>query len=193
MRVKCIARTGADLPEDCLDPAAGFKREAEFALIIDKEYNVYALTLFLNYVWYYICDEDYVYYPVWNPSPLFEVADGRLSKYWKYNFFRATSRWPKNKTIFSFEEWAANPYQYYDNLTNEEEAEVAIFKRYKNLIDLEYPDSSIKKKATHLRNNWVMCPACDESWEESSRNGMVKCPKCGEYLHNPFFRPELNG
>jgi hypothetical protein len=187
MRIKCILNSGRDLPEDCLDPAGGFNRDTKFALVIGKEYNVYAITLFLGYVWYFICDEDYVYYPIWNPSPLFEVVDGRLSKYWRYNFIKGNLPVAKSRSIFAFEEWAKNPYRYYDNLTNGNESEVAIFKRYKDLMDLEFPCPSITKKASILKESWVMCPNCDESWEELSKDGMLRCPKCKEFLQNPFF------
>lgn len=150
MRIKCIANEGKDLPEDCLDPRGGYGREAKFALIIGKEYNVYAITLFRGYVWYYICDEDYFSYPIWNPAPLFEVVDGRISRYWKYNFTKGDKRWPGTKTIFAFEEWANDPYNYYDRLTNGNETEVAIFKRYKDLMDVEFSDPSVSKIATDL-------------------------------------------
>lgn len=190
MRIKCIANRGVNLPDDCLDPSGGYGKECEFALKIDKEYNVYAITLQLGYVWYYICDEDhYDIYPVWNPSPLFEVVDGRISKYWKYNFVRLNSqiRFARPITIFAFTEWAIDPYEYYYKLTDGDEKEVAIFEHYRGLMDLEFPIISISKKAEDLGRNWVMCPDCDETWEASSENGMLKCPKCLALIHNPLY------
>lgn len=188
MRIKCVANKGADLPEECLDPSGGFTREHKFALEIGKEYNVYAITLFRGYVWYYICDEDYSYYPVWNPSPLFEVVDGKLSKFWRFNFIKEHPHYIGSETIFAFEEWANDPYSYYDKLTDGDEAEVSIFKRYKNLMDVEFPVISNEKRAKDIGDNWVMCPDCDETWQASSENGMLWCPKCNAFLHNPYYR-----
>lgn len=192
MKIKCIANTGKDLPLECLDPAAGYDKEHEFALEIDKTYTVYALTIFRGCVWYYICDEDYVYYPIWNPAPLFEVIDGRMSKHWKYNFIQATTqtRFVNSEVIFAFAEWSNNPFEYYDKLTDREEKEVSLFEFYKNLLDVEFPDLSNTKKATDLGENWVMCPDCDETWEVLVKSGMLKCPKCNALLHNPFYSDE---
>jgi hypothetical protein len=30
------------------------------------------------------CDDNYSYYPMQNPAPLFEVVDSRVSKYWRF-------------------------------------------------------------------------------------------------------------
>lgn len=184
MRIKCIANMGADLPADCLDPASGFDPDTVFDLIIGKEYVVYGITLFLGYVWYYICDEVYIYYPIWNPSPLFEVVDGRLSRYWSYGFYPGSTE-SETHVIFGYEEWVNDPY-HYDKLTDGEEVEVAIFRRYKELMDLEFPDPSLSKVATNLGDGWLMCPDCDEAWETSSSDGMVRCPKCRLLMNNPL-------
>ncbi len=54
--------------------------------------------------------------------------------------------------------------------------------------ELSTPISEIKDKATELGDHWLMCPLCQESWEEHSVYGMVRCPKCNHKLHNPQFK-----
>lgn len=38
--------------------------------------------------------------------------------------------------------------------------------------------------AQSLGDNWLMCPTCQESWEEISKYGMVRCPKCNKKLYD---------
>jgi hypothetical protein len=134
MKVKCLSNSGADLPMTCRDPQSGFNEDTKFPLKLNKEYQVYGFTLFLGHVWYYLCDEHFTYYPRWNPSPLFEVTDGRMSKYWVFGYDRGGS---KHRMIVAFPEWANDPY-YYDKLSDGEKSAVEIFRHYKRLMDLEF-------------------------------------------------------
>jgi hypothetical protein len=130
MRIRCIANTGASLPENYIDPAQGYKKETEFPLTIGKEYTVYALKEWQGSVWYYICDDNYMYYPMQNPAPLFEVVDSRVSKYWRFNLY------PNGLLKIAFKQWFSDPY-FYDKLTEQEEQTVLIFEQVKDLIDAE--------------------------------------------------------
>jgi hypothetical protein len=38
MRIRCIANTGASLPENYIEPAKGYKKETEFPLTVGKDY-----------------------------------------------------------------------------------------------------------------------------------------------------------
>lgn len=185
MRVKCIKNRGAALPKDCLDPISGFDEKTRFALIIGKEYIVYGFTLYLGYVWYYLCDENYTYYPFWNPAPLFEVVDNRLSRFWRYNHITGSNH-EKTNVIVAFKEWVNDPF-YYDKLTNGEESAIAQFKHYKELMDLEFPIMAIASNPIPIENDWLMCPDCNETWQVSSSSGMLKCPRCSRLLLNPFW------
>jgi hypothetical protein len=136
MRVKCLSNLGTDLPETCRDPQSGFREDTKFAVELNKEYQVYGFTLFLGHIWYYLCDEHFTYYPRWNPAPLFEVTDGRLSKYWVFGYDRGVS---KPRVIVAFPEWANDPY-YYDKLSDGQKAAVEVFRNYKRLLDTEFSD-----------------------------------------------------
>src|SRR4028118_446267 len=130
MKIRCIANTGANLPESYFLPHLGYKKESEFQLSVGKEYIVYALYEWEGKIWYYICDERYTYYPIHNPAPLFEVVDNRISKYWRFKLA------PNGLLTLAFEQWFSDPY-FYDKLTDQEEQAVLIFEHVKDLIDAE--------------------------------------------------------
>jgi len=43
----------------------------------------------------------------------------------------------------------------------------------------------IKETATDLGDHWVMCPLCQEAWENHLPYPMLRCPKCLSLLHIP--------
>ncbi len=53
--------------------------------------------------------------------------------------------------------------------------------------DLQHPDSKIKEQAKELEGSWLMCPLCQEAWEDKSTYSMLRCPNCKSKLHNPKF------
>jgi hypothetical protein len=131
MKVRCIANTGLSLPEEYLDPRVGYTKQLKFALTVGKEYTVYAFYEWQGQVWYYLCDDNYMYYPMKNPAPLFEVSDSRVSKYWRFNL-------SENGLLrIAFQEWFTDRY-FYDKLTDQNEAEVLIFEKVKDLMDAEF-------------------------------------------------------
>ena len=120
----------------CREPRAGYDENTELALLVGKEYVVYGVTTYLGCVWYYICDENYSYYPIWNPAAVFEVVDGRISAYWSCNHFQRPGN-SKGQLLLAFKEWTADIY-YYDRLTDGDELAVSIFQHYKALMDAEF-------------------------------------------------------
>lgn len=89
-----------------------------------------------GHVWYYICDETYSHYPVWTPSPLFELVDARVSASWQLGFHRGNIT-EEAFPIIAFKEWVEN-LGYYDRLTDGQPSEVETFNRYKKLLDEEH-------------------------------------------------------
>jgi hypothetical protein len=134
VKIRCLSNLGKDLPIGCRDSLSGFHEDTKFPLQLNKEYQVYGFTIFLGHVWYYLSDEHFTYYPRWNPSPLFEVTDGRLSKYWVFGYDREIAG--GGRMIVAFPEWANDPY-YYDALSDGEKDAVEIFLKYKKLMDAE--------------------------------------------------------
>jgi len=133
VRVRCTSNLAKALPDEYLDPRAGFHREKEFGLTVGVEYVVYAVALRANQIWYYVCDDADLWYPFHYPAPLFEIVDSSLSRYWRYAFTPSHS---DHLAVLAFEEWASDEY-YYDRLTDRLETEVALFGRMKALMDRE--------------------------------------------------------
>jgi hypothetical protein len=189
MIVRCLSKYGKDLPIEALIPQDGFGVNTEFRLIPGKYYIVYGMVLYSGYIWYYICDESDLYCPYWNPSPLFEVVDGRISRYWMFSYKKGI-RYFKPQAIWTYSEWADDP-DYYDLLTDGEEREVQLFKAYKQLMELEFPNPSILDQASSLDSEWLMCNFCIDAWQTESTDGMLICPTCQRMLHNPHYRDKL--
>ena len=135
MVVTCIANKGTALPESYLVPDAGFRHDTTFDLTVGREYIVYAMTLFHGHMWYYICDDMYTYYPIWNPAALFEVTDSRLPSNWRYSSFPSRND-AGEIVLFAPERWAHDPY-YYDQLTDGVREYVENFRALKAVIDQE--------------------------------------------------------
>lgn len=134
MKVECISKFGRDLPAELIRPEVGYKSDSEFSLIVGKQYVVYGLTVEAGHIWFYICDEDYTYYPVWKPSALFKVVDGRLSAHWQFGLFDLPNR---KMPILAFREWVEDPL-FYDHLTDGQPEAVRTFIRNKEVLDAEY-------------------------------------------------------
>ncbi len=68
MKVRCIGNRGSNLPPALLDPKSNRDENTLFALTIGKTYVVYGLTVYRSFLWYYLCDEEFTYFPIWNPE-----------------------------------------------------------------------------------------------------------------------------
>jgi hypothetical protein len=137
MKVKCISKISRNLPEQVIYPDLGLGPDRVFSLVIGKDYVVYGLTSYLGIPWFFICDEDYSYYPIWNPSPLFRIIDDRLSALWRIGIYGPGKEKDLPVLILAFEEWVNNPF-FYDQLTNGDDSAVRVFKERKQQMDREF-------------------------------------------------------
>lgn len=189
MKIRCISNKATQLPQEVLQNY--IVGDKEFFIEEGTEYVVYALKMYLGYIWYCICDRVYTYYPRWYLSSLFEVSDKRLSRYWLIRVEEDDSG--KNTPYFSFPEWANDPY-FYGELIEEDSSDknANTFRKYKELMDLEFPDNSITAIAQVGDKEWLICPICIDAWNcPNDQDGMVKCPKCGKIMHNPRYQERL--
>jgi hypothetical protein len=185
MKIKCITNLAKMISPAILANYAF--PNSSIPLIVDKQYIVYALSEYYQNTWYCICDESYTYHPMWIPQQFFQVVDNRISRYWVFSFKEDLD---KNRFFFGFPEWATQ-LDFYDNLTDGEQQEVQIFKNYKELMDLEFPDSSITEVAQIGDDEWLICPSCIDAWQCTNvKDALVKCPKCQKILNNPRFKNE---
>lgn len=135
MLVECISNKVKDVPKELL---ANFPNEDTFSTLAPGDrYVVYAMTLSEEgHVWYYICDRDNRC-PYWFPCSLFRILDGRLSKYWVFNHFVQDLPYGSTvRDVWAFPEWACDA-MFYERLLDGLPAEVAVFEKYKRLIDNE--------------------------------------------------------
>jgi hypothetical protein len=183
MKVRCTSRKGTSLPELYLDPSGGYMADTIFPLQVGKNYVVYALTLRRGGVWYYLLDESGVGYPVWFPAPLFEVSDSKLSKYWVFGFHEAGLR--AGDAVFAFAEWANDPLNFYDGLSDGRAEIRSVFQRYRELMDVEFDNETAGPIAEDLGDGWMMCSNCREAWQTSVNGPLLKCPHCATVLKNP--------
>jgi hypothetical protein len=186
MKIKCAKNKIKDLSEEVIKR---YDLTSDMpSLIVGKEYVVYAITEFDNNIWYCICEEGPIPDPQWNPSTLFEIKDGRLSRYWIFNFREAQN---KLFPYIGFPEMVNDPSFYDELIDGDSEDNIAVFRKYKELMGLEFPDATVAEKAQIGDQDWLICPTCIDGWECSNTiDGMVRCPKCKKIMHNPRYQAE---
>jgi hypothetical protein len=188
MKIKCIYNHWDQLPEIVPSINLTNRRNSQFYVEVDQEYIVYGMTIREGFIWYYLCDQAFTYFPRWKPSPFFEVIDPRISRYWIYSYKKMDS-YLHAHPILTFPEWANNHPDYYDKLTDGRPYEVEVFHTYKEWMDLEFPDKSIFEYAEVGDKEWLICSQCIDPWQDSNpHNGMVRCPKCNKIMHNPRYQ-----
>jgi len=154
----------------------------ELFILGEKEYNVYGMAVIQGQVYYYICDGN-DYFPIAKPFHLFNIIDNRLSRYWIFGFYEGFEKYP----VWVFPEWLNEPL-FESYLTHYGESEGEIFKNYKELMDLEFPDKSVSLDAQIGDTDWLICPNCIDAWESpNDKDAMVRCPKCEKIMNNPRY------
>jgi hypothetical protein len=149
-------------------------------------YTVYGMAVDQGEVLYYICERENASFPIARPAHLFEIIDNRLSRYWVFGVIESHKKYPS----WSFPEWINEPY-FQDKITDWETREVNIFKSYKELMDMEFPDSAISEIAQVGDAEWLICPSCLNPWQYSDdRDALVKCPQCKKIMNNPRYKNE---
>ncbi len=132
MKIRCIANTGDVLPTMCRDPLRGIDIDTQFPVTTGSSYPVYAVTLFLGTVWYYVLDDDRNPWPTWMPAPLFEVEDGSLPPTWSIGYFRFSRE--EQYPILSFPEWAAD-HHFYERLVDREDEAIQVFENRRREVE----------------------------------------------------------
>ena len=100
---------------------------------IGMKYTVYGLVFWNNLPFFYIVEGDNDY-PTPKYAGFFEVTDSKYSKYWQVT--HSVNDENKVRTVIVFKEWAESE-KFYENLLNDEDVELEIFAKYKELMDQE--------------------------------------------------------
>jgi hypothetical protein len=137
--VRCKSNSTDDLPENYVHPEAGYPRGKQLAnLEVGKEFVVYAIGLFGEKVWYYVCESEEDPYPVGRPAPLFETVNPKASAYWQVDF-RTDN--PDCQMLVAPAEWFSEP-DFYERLTDWSEREMKIFADLRARMDSEARSST---------------------------------------------------
>ncbi|MBA3817051.1 MAG: hypothetical protein H0X29_11150, partial [Parachlamydiaceae bacterium] len=135
MIIKCIENRRSFIP---------IQEEANIAetdyIRIGKEYVVYGLLQFGDYIKFCVNEETICSYPTWSLYPFFEIINPLASRYWLCSI-KNKNKDQKGLAI-GFPE-LINDDSFYNNLTDGEEEEVRIFRYWKALMDLEFPNNVI--------------------------------------------------
>ena len=109
-----------------------------------REYTVYGITVFGGHLWFMLCGDDHGDWPYPAPPALFEVIDHRLSRYWKCGIRVVSVPPPAYRQLIediAFPEWCDDALFWERLVHNMEPEAMAIFARYKALMDAEFPVS----------------------------------------------------
>ena len=186
MRVRCITDNISDVPSGTHVAQQKFRYFGRGAqrvhLTPQKTYVVYALMECPLGKWIYVVDDDYpsIWYPLGYPLDFFEIMDARVSKIWKPEV--VVSFAGERGRLRTFEEWSNDP-SFYERLVDKEDLEITIFRKRKEVMDLEYPCREEFKLLTYFDSRWCQCPSCGNVWEDGVHTlGMKRCPACTEIL-----------
>lgn len=160
----------------------------EIPLSPQKSYVVYALLESALGNWVYVADDVYprIQYPVGYPLDFFSLEDGRRSKIWTSAVLVRLNE--GEGSLSSFNEWTMTP-DFYGRLLDEEAAAVALFRKRKDFMDLEYPNGVDFRSLVCFDLNWCQCPHCEHIWEDGTHAmGMKYCPQCRQILVDELWK-----
>ncbi len=81
MKVECIKNICKEIPKEIYDGLHGYTMDTGFDIEVGQQSIVYGITTIKKHFWYLV-DIDGLSHPLYLPSALFNIIDGRLSKYW---------------------------------------------------------------------------------------------------------------
>jgi len=160
------------------------KEDQPFDLYLDESYTVYGMILIGDIMWYYLATNIDPIILSKYPSPLFEILDGKLSKYW----ICSSTYTETPRSIFAFPKWANDP-NFELKLRNKNKQELDLLKVYKELMDMEFYDLKISGLARRIDHEYLGCLHCETKWHSIGIEAQVRCPGCGIVMHNPRYRP----
>jgi hypothetical protein len=159
-------------------------------LTITQTYVVYAKMIKKTTPWYYIADDSYsdIEFPVAYPDVFFTIIDHRTSKCWLSS--QKMDGGGNETKLSTFSDWACDEL-FYERLVDWNRHENEIFKRYKEFMDLEFPDPLRYKPILYLDGNWCQCGRCENIWQNHPKSGMLRCPQCRSIWIDPHWADDV--
>ena len=185
MRVECVSNRAADLPSRLLARGGyGGHRDTVFDLDIGGTFVVYSM---------YLDDDGFLMYDLGKASEpwcadLFRVTDGRLPRHWvlgQETFAGSELVERSNRWIWGVPDLLDS--DFYLRLIEGDWQAVATYERYKDMMNLEFPDPDNADVATLIEGDWILCPNCADGWEACRLDAMARCPACKAVVHNPCY------
>ncbi|UII31978.1 hypothetical protein LVD17_27195 [Fulvivirga ulvae] len=138
MKIRCISDSVS--PENSSPAIIKWANSSELEITIGKIYTVMAISKYYDVLFYYILSDESEEYPLAYPFNLFEICDSNLSKYWDTSLTQLKSTKDiniENGDIISFNEWSTKGDRFYENLLEEVNDEVRIFRHYRDKMLVE--------------------------------------------------------
>lgn len=132
MKVECISNqiTSENSNEELVDWA----NNSDLEITIGKVYVVFAISKYMNFIFYYVLGDESNSYPLAFPSVLFRLVDNKISKFWVKKIVATESLQEldiENGEVVSFKEWSLNGDGFYEKLLEEEKSEIRTFNKYR--------------------------------------------------------------
>ena len=134
MRVMCVKTNliEQDVTTELLN--VGYSAHTKFHLKIEKRYNVYAVSFWGSIPVILIEDENGT--PLWYPISLFKVIDPEIPNGWSFDILASECT---QIPVLGYPDLTTTE-GHYDNLIEEEDIAVQIFRRQKSIF---YPSSDV--------------------------------------------------
>jgi hypothetical protein len=128
MQVKCIGNRGNLLPEGQKDAQIGITDASSWDIQAGTLYDVYGITLFRGYTYYYVLEEGRNDAPSMIPALLFEIVDHRIPADWSYNQFNQGPSADRFSFLMGPQIWIDDP-MFLENLIDGDPDAEAVFRR----------------------------------------------------------------
>lgn len=136
MIVECISNRMRDIPKFVYDGLEGYNLKTELPIEIGQKSIVYGIITIKKNLWFLI-DIKGLKYPMYYPSQLFKILDGRISKYWEIKEFIDRDDDNGKGLKFGFKELIDDEY-FYGELLEDSQKNIEIFNKYRRIMIEEF-------------------------------------------------------
>ena len=138
MKVECIKNLCEEIPSKIYEGLHGYSADSKFDIELGQESIVYGITTIKKHFWYLI-DVDDLPYPMYYPSALFKIIDGRLSRYWQVAEGQDDEDNSTPIIKFGFKELVEDEF-FYGEYLEDYPKNLEVFQKYMELMKKEYDE-----------------------------------------------------
>lgn len=177
MIVKCVGRTGSDLPRELLAVGGYGNAETDFGVVPGSHYTVLAISIHSGQSGVYVLSSELTCVP----AGLFVVADGRVSRHWVFNYDRYDMGRGRVGSLFlwGYPDFAMSD-QHRQGLAEGRADAVAIFRSYEQQMIVEFARPDVRMTAKAAGDGFLLCAECGAAWRPMNAiDEISRCPECG--------------